>query len=104
MDSTTFSLLSKDQEKNLMIESLSFCVGSSGSVCLSDPVKLGLSARDTTIMTTLEASVGSSSEANSPANTKLTKNIAVEGLDEIMRNLDLEESSCAFPAQKSATY
>jgi hypothetical protein len=93
MDSTAFSLLSKDQKKNLTIESLSFCVGSSGSVRLSDPVKPGLSARDTTIMTTLEASVGSSSEANSPVSTKLIKNTAVEGLDEIMGNLDLEESS-----------
>jgi hypothetical protein len=43
-------------------------------------------------MTTLEASVGSSSEANSPVSTKSTKNIVVEGLDEIMGNLDLEES------------
>jgi hypothetical protein len=92
MDLTAFSLLSKDQKKNLTIESLSFCVGSSGSVRLSDPVKPSLSARDTTIMTTLEASVGSSSEANSPVSTKSTKNIVVEGLDEIMGNLDLEES------------
>jgi hypothetical protein len=70
MDSMAFSLLSKDQEKNLTIGSLSFFVGSSGSVCLSDPVKSGLSARDTTYLTTLEASVGSYSEENSPVSTK----------------------------------
>jgi hypothetical protein len=96
MDSTTFLLLSKDQEKNLTIGSLSFCVGSSGSVRLSDLVKSGLLARDTTILTTLEASVGSSSEANSPVSTKSIKNTAIEGLDEIMGNLDLEESSGTY--------
>jgi hypothetical protein len=93
MDLTAFSLLSKDQEKNLTIGSLSLCVGSSGLVCLLDPIKSGLLTRDTTIMTTLEASVGSSSEANSLVSTKLTKNTIIEGLDEIMGNLDLEESS-----------
>jgi hypothetical protein len=42
---------------------------------------------------TLEASVGSSSEANSPVSTKPTKRNTAEELDGIMKNLDLEESS-----------
>jgi hypothetical protein len=42
-----------------------------------------------------ETSVGSSSEVNSPVSFKPTENIksTVEELDEIMENLDLEESS-----------
>jgi hypothetical protein len=81
-----------DQEVDLMIGSFNFCVRSLGSARFSDPVKSGLSARDTTIMATPEASVGSSSEANSPISVKPTKGTAKE-LDEIMENLDLEESS-----------
>jgi hypothetical protein len=53
----------------------------------SDP-----SAQDIAKTTTLEASVGSSSEANSPVNIKSTKNTTKE-LDKIMEYLDLEESS-----------
>jgi hypothetical protein len=89
-------LVSKDQEKNLTIQSLSFCIESLGSVRLLGPVKVDLTARDTTILTTLETSVGSSSKANSPVSTKSTKNTAVEGLDEIMGNLDLEEPSSTY--------
>jgi hypothetical protein len=55
-------------------------------------MKSGPSARDTTRTTTLEASVGSSSKANSPVSIKKTKNTAEE-LDEIVENLDLKESS-----------
>jgi hypothetical protein len=81
------------QEMDLMIRSFNFCVGSLSSVHLSDPVKLGPSARKTTIVATPETSVGSSSKVNSPVSIKLTKGSTVEELDEIMENLDLDESS-----------
>jgi hypothetical protein len=67
-----------DQEMDLTIGSFNFRVGSLGSARLSDPVKSGPSARDTTIMTTLEEFVGSSSEVNSPVSIKPTKGNAVE--------------------------
>jgi hypothetical protein len=44
-------------------------------------------------MATPETSVRSSSEVNSPVSIKLTKGSTVEELDEIMKNLDLEEFS-----------
>jgi hypothetical protein len=84
---------SLDQEMDLTIRSFNFHVGSMGSVRLSYPIKMGLSARKTTIVATPETSVGSSSEVNSPVNIKPTKGSTVEELDEIMENLDLDESS-----------
>jgi hypothetical protein len=80
---------------DMMIGSFNFRAGSLGSVCLSDLINLGLSAGKTTAAATLEASVGSSSEVNSLVSVKpmkSKKNTAKE-LDEIMENLDLEESS-----------
>jgi hypothetical protein len=44
------------------------------------------------IAATSETSVGSSSKVNSPVSIKPTKGSTVEELDEIMENLDLEES------------
>jgi hypothetical protein len=93
MDSTAFSLPSEDQEKILTIGSLSFRIGSSSSNRPSDPVKSGLSVENIIVKTTLEASVGSSSEANSPVSTKSMKSTTIVKLDEIMGNLDLEDSS-----------
>jgi hypothetical protein len=78
---------------DLMIGSFNFCVRSLGSVRLSDQIKSGSSAGTTTIVATTETLVGSSSEVNSPVSIKLTKGSTVEELDEIMENLDLEESS-----------
>jgi hypothetical protein len=75
-----------------MIESFNFHVGSLGSVRLSDPINSGPSAGKTAAVTTSETSVGSSSEVNSPVSIKPTKGSTVDELDEIMENLDLEES------------
>jgi hypothetical protein len=80
---------------DLMIGSFNFHVGSLGSIGLSDPVSLGLSAEKTTVAETSRTSVGSSSEVNSPLNIKLTerKGNTIEEFDKIMENLDLKESS-----------
>jgi hypothetical protein len=93
MDSTAFSLPLEDQEKILMIESLTFRIGSSSTTRPSDLVKSDLSAEDTAIKTTIEASIGSFSEANFPVSTESMKSTTVAELDEIIRNLDLEELS-----------
>jgi hypothetical protein len=83
---------SLDQEKDLTIGSFNFCVGSLGSVRLSDPVNSGPSAGKITTVATSETLVGSSSEVNSPVSIKLTKGSTFEELDEIMENQDLDES------------
>jgi hypothetical protein len=57
---------SLDQEMNLTIGSLNFCVGSLGSIRLSDLAKPDPSASETKTIAMSESSVGSSSEANSP--------------------------------------
>jgi hypothetical protein len=81
---------SLDQEMDLTIGSFNFSVRSLGSVRLLDPIKSGPSAGSTTITATLEASVGSSSKVNSPVSIKPSRGDTVE---ELMENLDLEESS-----------
>jgi hypothetical protein len=81
-----------DQEMNPTIISFNFHVGSLGSTRFSDPTESGPSAGSTTIMTTSEASVGSSSEVNSLVNVKPTKIDTVEELGKIMENLDLKKS------------
>jgi hypothetical protein len=64
MNSTAFSLLAnsnlevnESQEMELMIGSLSFYVGPSGSTRLSDPAKLGLPASKTERITMSGSSV-----------------------------------------------
>jgi hypothetical protein len=57
---------SLDQEMGLTIGSLIFCVGSLGSIRLSDPSKSDPSIGKTVTMAMSESSVGSSSEVNSP--------------------------------------
>jgi hypothetical protein len=86
------AFISLDQEMDLMIGSFNFRVGSLGSVRLSDPIESGPSAGRTAIAATPEASVGSSSEVNSPFSIRLSRGGTVKELDEIMENLDLEES------------
>jgi hypothetical protein len=81
---------SLDQEMDLTVGRFNFCVGSLGSVRLSDPIKSGPSAGRAAITATPEASVGSSSEVNSPVSIKPSRGDTVE---ELMENLDLEESS-----------
>jgi hypothetical protein len=84
-----------DQEMDLTIGSLNFCVGSMGTIFLTDPTNSGLSAGKTVSTARSESSVGSSSEVNSPFCLKTMQNIEdiVEELDEIMENLDLGKSS-----------
>jgi hypothetical protein len=86
---------SLDQEIDLMIRSLNFRIGSLGTTRLSNPINLGLSAGKTTSMAREESTVGSSSKVNSPVSLKMMEKIedTVEELDEIMENLNLEESS-----------
>jgi hypothetical protein len=78
---------------DLTIGRFNFCVGSLGSVRLSDLINSGPSAGKTAIAATPETSVGSSSEVNSLVSIKPTKGSTVKELDKIMENLDLEESS-----------
>jgi hypothetical protein len=82
---------SLDQEMDLMIGSLNFCVRSLGSICLSDPAKPDPSASETKKIAMSESSVGSSSEANSPvsfATAEITGE-KINKLDETMENVDL---------------
>jgi hypothetical protein len=80
---------------DLMIGSLNFCIGSLGSIRLSDLINSGPSAGKTVSLSRLESSVGSSSEVNSLISFKPVGNIedTVEELDEIMENLNLGKSS-----------
>jgi hypothetical protein len=83
------------QEMDLTIGSFNFCVGSLGSLRLSNPILSGPSAGKTIATATSDTSVGSSSEVNLPSNRKLaeSKRNIVDELDKIMENLDLKESS-----------
>jgi hypothetical protein len=77
---------------NLTIGSFNIRVGFLGSIRLSDMINSGPSAGKIVAAATSEISVGSSSEVNSPVRIKPRKGSTVEELDEIMVNLDLEES------------
>jgi hypothetical protein len=85
---------SLDQEMDLTFGSLNFCVGSLGSIRLSDPTKSGPSAGKTATAAMSESSVGSSSKVNSPVSFTTTENIEdkIEELDEIVGNLNLGEA------------
>jgi hypothetical protein len=77
---------SMDQDMDLMIGSLNFCVGSLGLIHLSDPAKPNPLASEAKIVAMSESSVGSSSEANSPvsfATTEITEGKIAE-VDENM--------------------
>jgi hypothetical protein len=101
----TLVFASLDQEMDLTIRSLNFCVGSLGTTRLLDPTKSGPSAEKTASATMSESSVGSSSEINSPVSFTPTENIgdATEGLDEIMDILDLGEPSGDFMICRNST-
>jgi hypothetical protein len=94
----TLIFASLDQGADLTIGSLSFRVGSLGSIRLSNPTKSDPSAEKTTTMAISESSVGSSSEVNLPVSFTTRENIEdkIEELDETMENLDLEEQSEDF--------
>jgi hypothetical protein len=85
---------SLDQEMDLTIGSRNFCVGSLGSIRLSDPSKSDPSARKTATIAIPESSMGSSSEVNSPVSFTMMENMQdkIKELDKIMRNLDIGEA------------
>jgi hypothetical protein len=96
MNSTTFLLLANsntegngNQEMELTIGSLNFCIGSLGSIRLSHPVKPDPSASETIAM--FESSVGSSNKVNSSVSFAIAENTEekIEELDETMENIDL---------------
>jgi hypothetical protein len=79
-----------DQDMDLTIGSLNFCVGSLGSIRLFDPVKPDPSASKPKTLAMSESSEGSSSEVNSPVSLEETKEGKIAGGDETMENFDLE--------------
>jgi hypothetical protein len=81
---------SMDQDMDLTIGSLNFCVGSLGSIRLSDSVKTGPSASETETVAMSESSKGSSSEVNSPVSLAEGKEGKIAGGDETMENFELE--------------
>jgi hypothetical protein len=80
---------------DLMFRSLSFHVGFLGSLCLLDSIYSGPSASKTASATTLESSVGSSSEVESPVSIKHaeSKGNLADPLNEISYNLDFKDES-----------
>jgi hypothetical protein len=81
---------SMGQDMDLTIGSLNFCIGSLGSIRLSDPTKQDPSASKPETVSMLESSEGSSSEVNSPISlAKVYERKIAEG-DKTMENLDLE--------------
>jgi hypothetical protein len=81
---------SMDQDMDLTIGSLHFCVGSLGSIRLSDPMTVDPSATEPEIVAMSESSEGSSSEVNSPVSLAEATEGKIAGGDEIMENFDLE--------------
>jgi hypothetical protein len=79
---------SMDQDMDLTIGSLNFCIGSLGSIRLSDPIKTGPSASEPETVAMSESSEGYSSEVNSPVS--LAEEGKIIGGDETMENFDLE--------------
>jgi hypothetical protein len=89
---------SLDQEMDLTIGSLSFRIGSLGSICLLDPTKPDPSAGKAVTMAISESLVGSSSEVNSLVSFATMEKIEdkIKELNETMENLDLGEQSKDF--------
>jgi hypothetical protein len=80
-----------DQDMDLTIGSLNFCIRSLGSIRLSDPAKSDPLASKAKTIAMSESLVGSSSEANWPvrfATTEIAGKKFTE-VDETMENLDL---------------
>jgi hypothetical protein len=80
---------SMDQDMDLTIGSLNFCVGSLGSIHLSDPMRTDLSASEPETVAMSKSSESSSSEENSPVSLAEAKEGKIAGGDEIMENSDL---------------
>jgi hypothetical protein len=81
---------SMDQDMDLMIESLNFCVGPLDSIRLSDPMKPDPSASEPKTVAMSEWSEGSSSEVNSPVSLAEAEERKIAESDETMKNIDLE--------------
>jgi hypothetical protein len=81
---------SMDQDMDLTIGSLNFCVGSLCSIRLLDPMKVDPSASEPEIVAMSESSEGSSSEVNSLVSLAEAKEGKLAGGDETMENFDLE--------------
>jgi hypothetical protein len=81
---------SMDQDMDLTIGSLNFCVGSLGSIRLSDPTKSDPSASEPKTVAMSESSEGSSSEVNSPISLEEEEERKIAEGDETMENSDLE--------------
>jgi hypothetical protein len=79
-----------DQDMDLTIGSLNFCVGSLGSTRLSDPTKPDPSASEPETVAMSESSEGSSSEVNSLISLAEAEERKIAGGDKTMENLDLE--------------
>jgi hypothetical protein len=79
-----------DQDMDLTIGSLNFCVGSLGLIRLSDPMKTGPSASEPETVAMSESSEGPSSEVNSPVSLAEANEGKITGGDETMENFDLE--------------
>jgi hypothetical protein len=99
MNSTAFSLLAnsssevdENQKMELTIGSLSFCVGFSSSIRLSDRAKPDPSASKAKKITMSGSSVGFSSKVNSPVSFAAAENTKekIEELDETQKELDIE--------------
>jgi hypothetical protein len=77
---------SMDQDMDLTIRSLNFCVGSLALIRLSDPVSPDPSASKAKTAAMSESSVGSSNEANSPVSFATTE---IAEVNKNMENFDL---------------
>jgi hypothetical protein len=81
---------SMDQDMDLTIGSLNFCVRSLGSIRLSDPTKSDPSTSEPKTVKMSELSEGFSSEVNSPISLAEEEERKIAGGDGNMKNLDLE--------------
>jgi hypothetical protein len=79
-----------DQDMDLTIGILKFCIGSLGSIRLSDPVKPGSSASESKIIVMSESSEGTSSEVNLPVSFAEAEEGKIAEGNETMENFDLE--------------
>jgi hypothetical protein len=79
-----------DQDMDLTIGSLNFCIGSLGSIRLSNPMKPDSSAREPETVAMSESSEGSFSEVNSPVSLTEAEEGKIAGGDETMENFGLE--------------
>jgi hypothetical protein len=89
---------SLDQEMDLTIKSLNFCVESLGSIRFSDLMKSDPSASKTVTIAMSESSVGFSIEVNSPVSFVTMEEIGekIKELNKTMDNLYLGDQSEVF--------